>query len=130
MNFRELKTSSGKQLIAGKNAEQNEEVVKLADKEEIVMHTKAPGSPFVVIKGKASKRDITEAAVFCAAYSRDFKQNHSDIIIHMFRGKDIIKEEGMKPGTFGVKKAKSINVKRASIINFLEAIKSLGKQAE
>lgn len=117
MKFRESKTSSGKLLIGGKDAEQNEKVVKLAEQDELVLHTKAAGSPFVVIKGKAAKEDVKEAAIFCAKYSRDWKTNHKDVEMHVFRGRDIFKEETMKAGSFLVRKAKSLIVKKEEIEN-------------
>lgn len=117
--FRKLVASSGTLIVAGKNAEQNEEVLKLAEPDEIVMHTKAPGSPFCIIKSKKpSKQDIKETALFCAKFSRDWKTNHKDTEIHIFRGKDIFKEKGMKTGTFGVKKAKKITAKKEDIEKF------------
>src|SRR3972149_6378656 len=95
LNFRKLCTSSGKDIICGKNAEQNELVVSQAENDEAVLHTKARGSPFCNVKGKASKKDIMEAAIICAAFSKDWKQNHSDVEVHIFRGKDIFKEPNM-----------------------------------
>jgi predicted ribosome quality control (RQC) complex YloA/Tae2 family protein len=118
MKFREFKTSSGKAVFAGRNAEQNEEVVKLAESGELVLHTEAPGSPFCVIKEKPAKKDVYETAVFCARYSRDWKKNKSDVRVHIFSGKDIFKDESMKAGTFGVKKAKLIIAKKKDIEEF------------
>lgn len=118
--FRKFETSSGKLVIAGKNAEQNDEVVKFAEPEELVLHTKLPGSPFCIIKGKASPQDTKETAVFCAKHSKAWKQNPSDIEVHIFRGKDIFKDKEMKIGTFGVKKAKKTIAKKSAIEKFGE----------
>jgi len=118
INFRQAFTTSGKLLVAGKNAEQNEELVKQIEKDEVVLHTKAPGSPFVNIKGKASKEDIQEAAIFCAKYSQVWKKAKTKpkkIEVHVFRGRDIYKQKDMKTGTFGVKKFKKIIVKKEEI---------------
>lgn len=115
MSFRRFITSSGKAVLAGKSAETNESLIKQVEPEEIVLHTKAPGSPFVDIKGKASREDIKEAAVFCARYSKDWKQNKRDVEVHVFKGKDIFKIKEMKTGTFGVKKFKSVKVKKEEI---------------
>jgi len=109
-------TSSGKKVLAGKNAKNNEELVKQAEKNEIVLHTAKPGSPFVSIKGKANKKDITESAIFCAKHSQDWRDNKGDVKIHVFTGNDVYKKKGMKVGTFGVKKFKKINVKKGDII--------------
>ena len=115
MKFREFETSSGKKVLAGKDAKSNEELVKQAEKNEIVLHTESPGSPFVNIKGKANKKDIKEAAIFCAKYSQDWRDNKQDIKVHVFSGKDVYKRKGMKTGTFGVKKQKKIKVKKEDI---------------
>src|SRR3970282_918001 len=108
INFRKFCVSSGKDVLCGKNAEQNEFLVEQSEDNETVLHTKAPGSPFCNIKGKANQNDIKETAVICAAFSKDWKQNHSNVEIHVFKGKDIFKGAAMKQGTFGVKNVKSI----------------------
>lgn len=113
--FREFHTSSGKLMLAGKNAEQNEKIIEQTGKDEIVLHTKAAGSPFVNIKGKTSKKDIKEAAVFCARYSREWKKNKGNVEVHYFSGRDIYKLKGMKTGTFGVNKIKKLIVKKKEL---------------
>jgi len=118
-NFRKFTTSSGKQVLAGKDAEQNEKLVWQADANEIVLHTKSPGSPFCNIKGRASEKDIKEAAVFCARYSQEWKKakEKKDVLVHYFKGRDIYKEMGMKTGTFSVKKFKEIKIRKEDIEN-------------
>ena len=121
MKFREFKTSSGKKVLSGKDAGSNEEIIKLVQASEIVLHTAAPGSPFVNIKSKnPGTSDIKEAALFCAKYSQAWKKAKvkKDILIHLFKGKDIYKSKGMKLGTFGVKKHKKMIVKSEDILNF------------
>jgi Predicted RNA-binding protein homologous to eukaryotic snRNP len=120
--FRKYLTSSGKLVLAGKNAEQNEEIVPLASKKELVFHTKEVGSPFCVIKtkNKLSKRDIEETAVFCAKYSKYWRDNHRDVVVHFFKASDIFKDKSMKAGTFGVKKYKEITIKKQDIERFEE----------
>ncbi|MEK6875607.1 MAG: NFACT RNA binding domain-containing protein [Nanoarchaeota archaeon] len=123
MGFREFITSSGKKVLAGKSAESNEELVKQIEKEEYVFHTAKPGSPFVNIKnknGKISKEDIKEAGIFCAVKSQDWRDNKSNVEIHIFKGKDIYKEKGMKIGTFRVKGFKKILIKKKDIEEFLK----------
>jgi len=121
-NFRKALTGSGKEMLAGKNAKQNEEVIKQVDEDEIVLHTQMPGSPFVNIKGNADKEDIKEAAVFCAKYSQAWKKSKKKpekIEVHVFLGKDIFKIKSMKTGTFGVKKLKKIIVKKEEIESYV-----------
>ncbi|MBM3233559.1 DUF814 domain-containing protein [Candidatus Pacearchaeota archaeon] len=118
MRFRELKLISGKLALAGKNAETNEKLVKQAGENEIVLHTSSPGSPFVNIKAeKTSKKDLKEAAIFCAKYSQAWKkpEKKQDIGVDYFLGKNIFKLPGMKLGTFLVKKHKTIIVKKEEI---------------
>ena len=119
--FREFKTSSGKLVLAGKNAENNEELIKQAGLEELVFHTEKPGSPFVNIKNKAPlSEDIKEAAIFCAEKSQDWRDNKNDVKVNLFKGKDIFKRKGMKIGTFEVKNKKSILIKKQEIEGFLK----------
>ena len=116
INFRKLITSSGKLVLAGKNAETNEKLMNwYIGKKNIILHTKEKGSPFCVILGKADKKDMKEAAIFCARYSRDWKNNKKDVIVHYFSGNDIFKNKQMKTGTFGVKKVKEMKIKNEEI---------------
>jgi predicted ribosome quality control (RQC) complex YloA/Tae2 family protein len=116
IKFREFFTSSGKLVLGGKDAESNEKLMEeYIDKDVTVLHTKEPGSPFSVIKNP-EKKELKEAAVFTAKYSQDWKKNKKDIIVDYFLGKDVFKEKGMKLGTFGVKKAKSLKIKKEQIM--------------
>jgi predicted ribosome quality control (RQC) complex YloA/Tae2 family protein len=118
MNFRKLTTKSGAIILAGKDENSNEELIKQAEGEEDVFHTEARGSPFVNIKGKARKEDLETAAIFCTKYSKDWKKNKKDVVVHQFKGKDIFKTKEMPKGTFGVKKFKIIIVKKEEILKF------------
>jgi len=116
VNFRKFETSSGKLVLAGKSAENNEELVKeYIGKNNTILHTAKPGSPFCVIVGRANKEDRKEAAIFCARYSQAWRDNKSDVVVHWFKGDNVHKEKGMKLGTFGVKNAKEIKVKKSEI---------------
>jgi len=118
MNFRKLKTSKGTKILAGKNAEQNENLVKrFIGKNNVIMHTAKPGSPFSVILTKPKRGDLKEAAIFVAKYSQAWKKakKKKDVEVHYFKGKDVYKGKGMKTGTFGVKKYKRIIVKKEEI---------------
>jgi len=115
MKFRELTTKAGTLVLAGKNASNNEELVAQVGENEDVFHTAKPGSGFVNIKGKAKRGDSKEAAIFCARYSQDWRDNKKNVEVHKFKGKDIYKKKGMKIGTFGVKRFKVIKVKKKDI---------------
>jgi len=121
-NFRIFSTSSGKQVLGGKSAKNNEELIAQIEPTEIVLHTAMPGSPFVNIKGKATKKDIKESATFCAKHSQDWRDNKNDVVIHVFRSSDIYKNEKMKAGTFGIKKFKTLKVRKEEILKFEKEI--------
>lgn len=122
MNYRNFETSSEKKVLAGKSAEQNEELVKkFLGAENILLHTEKPGSPFcIIVDLKPSKQDIKETAIFCASKSQDWRDNKGDVNVHVFSGKDTYKWKSMKQGTFGVKDSKTIKVKKKEILDFLK----------
>ncbi len=103
--FRWFFTSSGMLVIGGKSAEQNEEVIKIAKDDDIVLHTEEPGSPFCVLVDEIeeSEKDIYEAAVFCASLSQQWKKKKAQIEVSVFRRGQMHKSKSMKKGTFGVK---------------------------
>jgi len=115
--YRWFFTSSKLLVIGGKNAEQNEEILKeiISAKEEIIlMHTSDPGSPFCAIlsnKEKIKNKDIKEAAIFTACFSKAWKEGKKETTIDIFNNKQLFKEEKMKAGTWGVLgKVKKIKV--------------------
>lgn len=122
MKFREFITSSGKKVLAGKNAEQNDELVKqFIGKDNKIFHTSKPGSPFCVIEQiKHSKKDEKEAAIFCASKSQDWRDNKGDVEVNYFHGEDVYKEKKMKPGMFGVRRFKTIIAKKKEIEKLLK----------
>ncbi|MEM1536037.1 MAG: NFACT RNA binding domain-containing protein [Candidatus Pacearchaeota archaeon] len=99
--YRWFYTSSGKLVIAGKNAEQNEEIMRNVRPEDIVLHTASAGSPFCVIR-KPNAQDLKEAAIFCACFSQDWKRGKKKAEVHIFKGEQVYKEKSMQKGTFGV----------------------------
>lgn len=130
MKFREFETSSCKKVLAGRNAENNDELVKkFKGKNNLILHTEKPGSPFCVLLEKPDEKDVKETAIFCASRSQDWRNNKKDVRVHVFSGKDVYKKKGMKKGTWGVKrKAKVILVKKIDIKKFENAKRtSVGK---
>lgn len=118
MKFREITLESGTRIFLGKDAEQNEELVKeYLGKENIIIHTAKPGSPFCVIdKSKPLKKEIKGSAVHCAKHSQDWRDNRNDVEVHVFTGKDVYKRKGMKIGTFGVRNFKALKVKKEDLL--------------
>ncbi|MDO8528504.1 MAG: NFACT RNA binding domain-containing protein [Nanoarchaeota archaeon] len=117
MKFREKTLESGTKILLGRNAENNDELVKkFHGKENIIMHTVAPGSPFCVIDNlEQSKEDVNEASAFCARYSQDWRDNKGNVKVSIFDGKNVSKEKGMKTGMWKVKKSKTVTVKKKDI---------------
>ena len=113
--FRKMTTSSGKLVLAGKDAKSNEKLIAQVEPNEDVFHTSKPGSAFVNIKRRSNAKDRKEVAIFCAKYSQDWRNNKKDVLVHQFKGKDIYKNKLMKLGTFGVRKKKVIKVKKGDI---------------
>ena len=101
-------TKSGKLVYGGKSADQNEEVIRelVKNKENyIMMHTRIPGSPFSVIKAqkeKVSEEDLDEMAIWTACFSRAWRSGLKKTSIDVFLTEQLVKEKGMKDGTFGV----------------------------
>lgn len=117
MGFREKRLSTGTKIFLGKNSENNDELVSLfKGRDNVILHTVAPGSPFCVIdKLDPAKKEIFEAAAFCALYSQAWRDNKQDILVNVFTGKDVRKRFWMKQGTWNVRKSKIIKVKKSEI---------------
>jgi len=113
MSYRWFFTSDGNLVVGGKSEDQNEAVLKHFRKPNYtVMHTSAPGSPFMIIQDNdPSKNDLEECAIFTACFSKEWKSGKKNIDIDVFKGIDIYKDKSMKTGTFGVKKKKKIKAK-------------------
>jgi len=127
VKLRQHKTSTNKLVLLGRSADTNEELIKQAQKNEILLHTVTPGSPFANIKALESevvKSEIYEAAVMCAKYSQDWRDNKKDVKIHVFTGADVFKTPGMSNGTFGVKKYKEVVAKKEDIIKFERTVQT------
>ncbi|MEM2956015.1 MAG: NFACT RNA binding domain-containing protein [Candidatus Pacearchaeota archaeon] len=124
--YRWFFTSSGTLVIGGKSDSQNEEVIREAKPNEVVLHTKSPGSPFCIIKEaiEETSEDIKEAAIFCACFSQAWKKSKGKPIeVHVFSRSQIEKKKSMKKGTFGIKgKYKSIKVEPKLWLTFQEGV--------
>ncbi len=91
-------SSEGFLVIGGRDATTNEIVVKKqTDKEDIIFHTEAPASPFVVIKvksnkGKVGKKTLEEAAQFCASMSRAWKAGLGTTEVYWVKPEQVTKK--------------------------------------
>jgi len=107
--YRWFFTSSGKLVVGGKNALQNEQllrIVRAQRKERLAMHTTEPGSPFSIILAdmdKLTKNDIEECAIFTASFSKAWKEEKKKALVDIFKLSQLYKLSIMKPGTWGVR---------------------------
>jgi hypothetical protein len=98
-------TKSGKLVYGGKNAEQNDEILRSLKEERILLHTYVPGSPFAVIDAppaKVNASDLEEAAIWTACFSRAWRAGLRKTQVDTFTTQQIFKKKGMKTGTWGV----------------------------
>ncbi len=126
MKFREIILSNGTKIFLGKNAENNDELMNLfKGKENTILHTIKPGSPFCVIeKINPSDKEIYESGIVCAQKSQDWRDNKKDVLIHVFSGKDARKFFWMKPGLWKIKKVlKELNIKKKDIEKWEKSLK-------
>jgi predicted ribosome quality control (RQC) complex YloA/Tae2 family protein len=120
LKYRWFFTSEGKLVVGGKNDEQNEMVLKFFRKPNYtVMHTSKPGSGFMIIQDDdPSKKDLEECAIFCACFSKEWKnvKTKGKVDVDVFKGGDVFKTKDMKTGTFGVKRKKKVKAKPELIV--------------
>jgi predicted ribosome quality control (RQC) complex YloA/Tae2 family protein len=123
MKFREFNLSTGARVFLGKDAENNDELVKeFKGKENFILHTIAPGSPFCVIERlNPSVKEVKEAAIICASRSQDWRNNKSNVDVHKFTGNDVKKPFFAKTGTWKIiNKPEVIKIKKREIQNLLK----------
>ncbi len=108
LKYRWFFTGSGKLVIGGKSAIQNEELLQTLQKNGtnyVVMHTHDPGSPFSVILAdiqKVSKEDREECAIFTGCFSRAWRERKEMADVDVFSVAQLEKKKGMKAGTWQV----------------------------
>ena len=126
INFREFITSSGLRVFGGKNSENNDGLVFAAGTKDVLLHTSEPGSPFVNVGVSPSKKDVKEAAVFCAKYSQDWRGKKQNVIVNMFKRSDMNKSVRMKAGSWEVKKQEKLKVKAVDVLKFEKELRAEG----
>ena len=125
MKFREYTLESGKQIFLGKDASNNDKLVRAAKRKDVLLHTAAPGSPFCNVGEAPTSAEIKQAAIVCARYSQDWRNNKKDVMVHEFLRSDTSKRKSMKMGCWGVKKQKDMKVKKIDIEKFEKETKKL-----
>ena len=126
VNFREFVTSSGLRVFGGRDSENNDKLVWDASPNDVLIHTSAPGSPFVNVGDSASKSDIKEASVFCAKFSQDWRDAKRDVVVNVFFRKDMEKDKRAKSGSWSVRKDEKMRVKTVDILKFEKALRGEG----
>ena len=115
--YRWFISSDGFLVIGGKDASSNEAVMKKhAEPDEIVFHTEAPGSPFMIIKNPEKKEipqtTINEAAENAATYSKAWAQGIRSIEVMQFQADQASKEanagEYISKGAFMIRGKRKI----------------------
>lgn len=97
--FRYFFSSEGNLVIGGKDAKTNEEVIKKhTGKGDTVFHADPAGSPFVVIRGACGEKTLSEAATFCASYSRAWQARLASIDVYCVKPEQVSKRA--LPGEF------------------------------
>ncbi|HLD15707.1 MAG TPA: ribosome rescue protein RqcH [Candidatus Nanoarchaeia archaeon] len=104
--YRWFTTSEGKLVIGGRDATTNDILVKKhLDKNDIVFHTEAPGSPFVVIKSENKEifeTEKEEAAQFCVTNSRAWSKGIATDDVFAFKPDQVKKDTSLPKGSFMV----------------------------
>ncbi len=95
--FRWFKSSNGFLVIGGRDATTNEIVVKKhMDPHDIVYHTEAPGSPFIIIKNPENRtiQEATkkEAAIFAATNSKAWSSHSKRAQVFEVKPEQVTKE--------------------------------------
>ncbi len=113
--FRWFLSSQGFLVIAGRDATTNEIIIKKhTEKDDIVLHTDLPGSPFTVIKTEGKSVDkvtIEEAAIFTASYSKAWNRGLSYLDVFYVKPEQVSKKtesgEYMGKGSFMIRGKKN-----------------------
>lgn len=103
-------TTSGLLVLAGRDASQNESLVrKHLEDSDIFMHADIQGAPAVVIKTRGAevrREDVEDAAVIAACYSKAWKAGLALIDVFWVRGSQVSKSpppgEYLRRGSFMV----------------------------
>jgi predicted ribosome quality control (RQC) complex YloA/Tae2 family protein len=102
--FRWFISSEGFLCIGGRDATTNEIVIKKhAEKDDIVFHTEAPGSPFFIVKTEGKKpgeATLKETAQATAAYSKAWKMGLASALVYWIKPDQVRKELGLPKGSF------------------------------
>lgn len=106
--YRWFYTSQKSIVVGGKNAEQNDQLLKeilRGGGDYVVMHTATPGSPFTIIlkpRERVKAHEIEECAVFTGCFSQEWKKRKATASVHIFTTMQLEKKKDLKTGTWSV----------------------------
>ena len=104
MKFRWFISTDGFLCFGGRDAMTNDIVIKKhTEKDDLVLHTELPGSPFFVIKSEGKEipeNTINEAAIATASYSRAWRDGFTSSEVYVIKPEQVKKELGLPKGTF------------------------------
>ena len=120
-NFRKFILSTGKEISAGKDAVSNDELVVQSKPKDVLLHTRAPGSPFVNVGENPGKGELKEAAIFCASKSQIWRDVKKDVVVNWFYKKDTTKGKKDKSGLWHTKHEGKIAVKKGEIRKLIDS---------
>lgn len=139
--FRWFISSEGFLCVGGRDASTNEIIIKrYAEKQDLIFHTDAPGSPFFVVKKSSSKESLGEAtlnetAVATASYSRAWKLGISYVDVYYVNpdqvGKEAKSGEYLTKGAFVVSGRRNyLRVELKLAVGIIEAGEIMGGPVE
>jgi predicted ribosome quality control (RQC) complex YloA/Tae2 family protein len=101
--FKYFFTSNNKLVVCGKDAVQNEILIKrYLRNDDVVFHADLVGSPFGLLRGEGEhdKIDLEEAAVFIASHSRAWREGFATADVYWVTPSQVSKESGLQKGSF------------------------------
>ncbi len=90
-SYRWTFTTSGRLVVGGRDASTNVRLLKRhVERDDLVFHAEVRGSPVVLLKGGASdEADVVQAATFCAAYSRAWREGLGSVSVYYVKPEQI-----------------------------------------
>jgi predicted ribosome quality control (RQC) complex YloA/Tae2 family protein len=107
--YRWFISSDGILVVAGKNARNNETIVKrYVRKHDLVLHANLHGSPFAVIRNDKKlevlpAETIYEAAELVASYSSAWRDKIPIVEVYYVKPEQVVKEPGLPLGSFVIR---------------------------
>ncbi len=101
--FKYFYTHHNRLVIAGKDAVQNEILIKkYMEDDDVIFHADLPGSPFGLLKSKGAhdNEDLEQAGIFIASHSRSWKEGFGTADVYWINPPQLSKEGGLQKGSF------------------------------